>query len=40
MNIDNGLDLLIAVIFSMSNKLGGLGPKAQYLVIYFCLGEG
>ena len=27
MNIDNRFDLLIAVIFSISPQLGGLGPK-------------
>ena len=40
MNNDNDFDLLIDVVFAMSPKLGGLGPKAQELVIYFCLGEG
>ena len=35
MNIDNVLDLICVVVFSMSPKFGGLGPKAQYLVIYF-----
>ena len=39
-NIDNGFDLLIAVYFSMSTQLGELGPKSQYLVISFRLGEG
>ena len=38
MNIDNGFDLLVAVIFAMSTQLGGLGPKYQDLVISFCLG--
>ena len=40
MNNDNGFDLLIAVVFATSPQLGGLGPKAQDLVIYFRLGEG
>ena len=40
MNIENGFDLLVAVLFSMSPQLGGIGPKAQDLVIYFFLGEG
>ena len=37
-NKDNVFDPLIAVVFSMSPKLGGHGPKAQDLVIYFSLG--
>ena len=40
MNNDNGFDLIIFVVLSMSTQLGGLGPKAQYLVIHFRLGEG
>ena len=39
-NIDNGLDLLVYVVFSMSLNFGLLGPKAQHLVICFCLCEG
>ena len=40
MNIDNRFELLVAVVFSIIIELGGLGPKSQDLVIYFCLGEG
>ena len=40
MNIDNSFDIFIAVVFSMSHQLGGLGPKYQDLVIYFRPGEG
>ena len=40
MNNDSLFDLLIAVVFSMSPQLWGLGPKDQDIVIYFCLGEG
>ena len=40
MNNENVFDLLIAVVFAMIPWLGGIGPKAQDLVIYFCLGEG
>ena len=36
---NNGVELLISVIFSMIPQLGGLGPKAQSLVMNFCLGE-
>ena len=36
----NGFDLLIAVVFTIKTKLVVLGPKAQYLMISFCLGEG
>ena len=39
MNNDNEFDLLIAIVFSMSNQLGGLLTKAQDLVIHFLLGE-
>ena len=39
MNIDNRSDLLVDVVFSMSPKLGGLVPKAKYLVILFILRE-
>ena len=35
MHNNNGFYLLIAVIFSMSSQIGGLGPKYQYLVIPF-----
>ena len=40
MNNDNSFELIIAVVFSMSPLLGGLGPKYQDLVIYCHLGEG
>ena len=40
MNIDNGFDLLVAVVIAIIPQLGGLGPKAQDLVISFHLGEG
>ena len=40
MNIDNGFDLLVAVSFSVSHQLGGLGTKDQELAILFRLGEG
>ena len=40
MNIDNGFDLLVTVLFSICPQLGGLVPKAHYLVISFCLGKG
>ena len=39
MHRDNRFDLLIAVVFAMSPKLGGLGPKSQELVIPFYLDE-
>ena len=39
MKYDNRFELLIAVVFSMIPKLGGLGPKPQDLVILFLLGE-
>ena len=39
MNGYNLFDLPIAVVFDMSPQLGGLGPKAQDLVIYFHLDE-
>ena len=39
MYYDNGFEHLIAFVFNMIPKLGGLGPKAQDLVILFCLGE-
>ena len=39
MNNDNGFDLIIAVVFSMSTQLGGIGPKSQDLVISIRLGE-
>ena len=39
MNNDNGFDLIIAVVFVMSPQQVGLGPKAQYVVIPFRLGE-
>ena len=40
MNNDNRFDLIIAVVFSISPQIGGLGPKAKYLVISFFLNEG
>ena len=33
MNIDNRLDLLNYIVFAMSPQLGGIGSKAQYLMI-------
>ena len=39
MNNNNGFDLLIAVVFSISTQLEVLGHKAQDLVISFHLGE-
>ena len=40
MNNENGFDLIIAVVFVISNQIVGLGPKSQDLVINFRLGEG
>ena len=40
MQYDNGSELLITFVFNMTPQLGGLGPKAQDLVIPFCLFEG
>ena len=40
MHYENGFELLIAVVFSMSPQLGVLLPKAQDLVIPLCLGGG
>ena len=40
MQYENGFELLIAFILSVITKLGGIGPKAQDLVIPFKLGEG
>ena len=40
MNIDNGFDLAVVVVFYMSPHLRGLGPKSQFLMISFRLGEG
>ena len=40
MNYDNVFEILIAVVFAMSPQLGGLGTKAQDLVIPFRLDEG
>ena len=40
MNKNNVFDLLIAVVFSISQKIGVIGTKDQYLVISFCLCEG
>ena len=39
MNNENGFDIIIAVVFAMSNQLGGLGTKAEDLVFYFRVGE-
>ena len=39
MNNYNGFDILIAILFSISTQLGGIGPKSQDLFISFCLGE-
>ena len=40
MNIDKVFDLLVDDVFIMIPQLGRLGPKAQDLVICFCLGKG
>ena len=40
MNNDNQFDLLIDVVFSMSPQLRVIEPKAQDLVIPFCIIEG
>ena len=40
MNIKNGFDLLIDVLFSINPQFGGGGPKAQDPFILFYLGEG
>ena len=40
MNIDNGFDIIVAVVFDMITQLEVLGPKSQDLVILFWLGEG
>ena len=40
MHYYNGFEILIAFVFSIRPQIRGLGPKAQYLVIPFCLGEG
>ena len=40
MNKNNGFDLLIGFVFAMTQQLGGIGAKDQYLVIPFCLCEG
>ena len=40
MQYENGFELLIAFVLSVITKLGGIGPKAQDLVIPFKLGEG
>ena len=40
MNNDNRFDLIIAVVFAIIPQIGGLGPKAKYLVISFFLNEG
>ena len=33
MNIENIFDLIVAILFSMSPQIGGIGPKYQDLVI-------
>ena len=40
MNNYNGFNLIIAVFLAIIPQIVGLGPKAQYLVIPFRLGEG
>ena len=40
MHYENVFELLIAVVFYMSPQIWVIGPKAQYLVIPFWLGEG
>ena len=40
MNNDNGFDMLIYFVFAISHQLGGIGTKAQDLVISLCLSEG
>ena len=40
MHCDNGFELLISIVFAMSIQPGGIGPKAQDLVIPFRLVEG
>ena len=40
MNIDNGFDLLIYVVFSNSPQFGGLGTKSQEFVVSFFPGQG
>ena len=39
MNIDNGFDLIVAVEFSTSPQLGGIGFRSQEILISFFLGE-
>ena len=39
MHYKNGFELLIAVIFNMIPKIGGVGTKAQDIVVPFFLGE-
>ena len=40
MHYDDGFKILIPVFFSVIPQLGGLGPKAQDLVVPFRLCEG
>ena len=40
MHYDNRFELIIAFVFIVSPQLGVIGPKAQDLVIPFCLGAG
>ena len=39
MNIENGFDLIVGVLFTNIPQLGGIGNKSQGLVISFCLVE-
>ena len=39
MNIDNEFDLIVAVAFSTSPQLGGIGFRSQEILISFFLGE-
>ena len=36
----NEFELIVAVVFNVIPRIGGIGPKFQDLVIPFCLGEG
>ena len=40
MNIENVFDILVDVVFYISPKIGGIGPKSQDLVIPFCFKYG
>ena len=39
MHYDNGFEIILAVVFATSPQLGGLGPKAQDIVIPLHLDE-